>query len=103
LTAYVIGQLIDISIFVFVRRITRHGFLWLRSTGSTLVSQAIDTMVVNFVLLSGTKATGFILGVVWHSYVTKVFIAIALTPVIYAAHALLLRFLKIAEPAQPRT
>jgi hypothetical protein len=36
-------------------------FIWLRATGSTVLSQAVDTLVVNFVLFSGTKSTGFIL------------------------------------------
>jgi uncharacterized integral membrane protein (TIGR00697 family) len=93
LTAYVVGQLLDIAVFGAFRRITKHRFIWLRATGSTVVSQLIDTMVVNFVLLSGRKPTGFILGVVRDSYVIKLLIAIGLTPVIYAAHALVTRLL----------
>ncbi len=97
LTAYVVGQFIDIAIFGALRRITRHRLLWLRATGSTVVSQAVDTMVVNFVLFAGKKGTTFIFGIVVNSYLTKVVIALALTPVIYALHALLLRFFQISE------
>jgi hypothetical protein len=97
LTAYLFGQLLDITVFAALRRLTRHRFLWLRATGSTLASQLLDTLVVNFVLLTGVKSTAFILGVVRDSYITKIVVAVGLTPVIYAAHALLLRGLKVRE------
>jgi uncharacterized integral membrane protein (TIGR00697 family) len=93
LTAYVIGQLMDIAIFGILRRATGHRMLWLRSTGSTLFSQLIDTFVVTFVFLGGLKPVPFILGVVRDSYLLKVLIAVALTPVIYLMHALVLRLL----------
>lgn len=101
LTAYTVGQLVDITVFTGLRRMTRHRLLWLRATGSTLVSQLIDTLVVNFVLLWGAKSTPFILQVVVNSYLTKVAIAVGLTPVIYAAHALVLRGLKVSEAPDP--
>jgi len=97
LTAYTIGQLIDITVFGALRRMTQHRFLWLRATGSTLVGQALDTLVVNFVLWSGAKSTAFIVQISLNSYVTKVLIAIGLTPVIYALHGFLLRVLKEGE------
>lgn len=93
LTAYVIGQLLDIAVFGALRKVTRHRFIWLRATGSTVVSQLVDSMVVTFVLLSGTKSTAFILGVVRDSYLVKLVVAIGLTPVIYAAHAVLAKLL----------
>src|SRR3954466_14051223 len=43
LCAYVIGQLLDISIFRALRRATGHRLLWLRATGSTGPSQMIAT------------------------------------------------------------
>jgi queuosine precursor transporter len=97
LTAYLIGQLADITIFAAFRRVTRHRLLWLRATGSTVVSQAVDTVVVNFVLLSGRESVGSIGRIVWHSYLTKIVMAVALTPLIYAAHAFVLRVLKVRE------
>ncbi len=97
LTAYVVGQLLDISVFLTLRKLTGHRFLWLRATGSTLLSQAIDTLVVNFVLLTGTKSVGFIFTVARNSYVIKVVIAIGLTPLIYAGHAILRRHFHVSE------
>jgi queuosine precursor transporter len=97
LTAYLIGQLLDISVFLFLRKLTGHRFLWLRATGSTALSQLVDTMVVNFVLLAGTKSMHFILITVRNSYVIKLAIAVALTPLIYAGHALLRRHFHVPE------
>jgi queuosine precursor transporter len=102
LSAYVVGQLIDISVFGALRRLTRHRLLWLRATGSTLVSQAIDTVVVNVVLLSGAKTAAFIFTVIRDSYLTKVLIALALTPLIYFVHTLVLKVLKVEETSQEK-
>jgi uncharacterized integral membrane protein (TIGR00697 family) len=101
LVAYLIGQLSDIAVFGLFRRLTHHKLLWLRATGSTVISQAIDTIVVNFVLLSGREPVRSIGRIVVHSYLTKIVAAVALTPLIYAAHALMLRVLKVPEPAEP--
>jgi queuosine precursor transporter len=100
LCAYLIGQLLDISLFAFLRRLTRHRMLWLRATGSTLGSQLIDTFVVTSGLLVGLKPVGFILGVVRDSYLIKIVVAVALTPLIYAVHALVLRVVKVGEPPE---
>jgi uncharacterized integral membrane protein (TIGR00697 family) len=97
LSAYLIGQLSDITIFGIFRRITGHRMIWLRATGSTLVSQALDTIVVNFVLLIGKESMGSILNIIRDSYVVKIVVAIGLTPLIYAAHAFFLRVLHVAE------
>lgn len=97
LSAYVIGQFTDIAIFGALRRITHHKLLWLRATGSTLASQAIDTTVVTFGLLVGNEPLGAIATIAWHSYLVKIVVAVSLTPIIYAAHALILRVLKIEE------
>jgi uncharacterized integral membrane protein (TIGR00697 family) len=100
LLAYLVGQLLDISVFTLLRRLTQHRMLWLRATGSTLASQLIDTLVVNFVYLGGRKPLGFIFEVVRNSYLIKIVIAIALTPLIYAIHALVLRVVKVGEPPE---
>ena len=47
MTAYLIAQLIDIRIFHYIKRITNSKYLWLRNNCSTMVSQLIDTIIVN--------------------------------------------------------
>jgi uncharacterized integral membrane protein (TIGR00697 family) len=101
LTAYVIGQLLDITLFQVLRRLTGHRLLWLRSTGSTVVSQVVDSVTVSFVFLVGTRSTNFILTNAAHNYFGKLGMAILLTPLIYAGHAYFGRHLHVDEkPAQ---
>jgi uncharacterized integral membrane protein (TIGR00697 family) len=100
LAAYIFGQLMDIAVFASLRRLTGERLLWLRATGSTLVSQAIDTVVVSVVFYVGLKPWGFIGRMVVASYVMKFVIAVAMTPVIYAVHALLLRVIKVEESSE---
>src|SRR5690606_6495076 len=63
LTAYLIGQLVDISLFHRLRRLTRGRHLWLRATGSTFGSQFIDTFVVLTVAFAGQIAFGEIVAI----------------------------------------
>ncbi len=88
LVAFLIGQLIDVHVFHFIKKITGDKFIWLRATGSTLVSQFIDSFVVLFIafyLGAGWSLTLVIaLGIV--NYIYKFFAAIILTPFIYMAH-----------------
>jgi queuosine precursor transporter len=97
LVAYVVGQLSDITTFGIFRRLTGHRMIWLRATGSTLLSQAIDTVVINFIYLYGKESVHQILVVVRDSYVVKIAFAVGLTPLIYAAHGLFSRLLKVDE------
>jgi uncharacterized integral membrane protein (TIGR00697 family) len=97
LLAYLIGQLSDIAIFGVFRRRTGHRMIWLRATGSTLISQAIDTVVINFIFLGGKESVASILLVIRNSYLLKILFAVGLTPVIYAAHGLVSRVLKVNE------
>jgi len=93
LTAFLIGSLSDIALFGWLKRITGGKRVWLRATGSTVISQAIDSFIVTWLAFSvgrtllasdvpampmdevlKTAATGYLL---------KFVIAILLTPVIY--------------------
>lgn len=94
LVAYVVGQLLDISMFQLFLRVTGHKWLWLRATGSTVVSQALDSLVVNFVLLSGRKPLEFILVVARNGYAVKLVIAVCMTPLIYLGRRAFLRYLE---------
>ena len=93
LTAFLIGQLVDITLFHALRRATRGRHLWLRATGSTLGSQFIDTFVVLGVAFAGQLALGDIVAITLFNYGYKVAIAVGITPVIYLAHALIDRYL----------
>jgi uncharacterized integral membrane protein (TIGR00697 family) len=103
LAAYVIGQLLDISIFRTLRRATGHRLLWLRATGSTVLSQMIDSFTVSFIFLTGTQSLGFITRNAANNYVGKLIMAVLLTPVIYAMHALFRRRFHVSEAVTPES
>jgi uncharacterized integral membrane protein (TIGR00697 family) len=86
LTAYLIGQLADITLFHWLRRLTAGRHLWLRATGSTFGSQFLDTFIVLTVAFAGQLAFQEILAITLFNYGYKFLIAIVITPVIYAAH-----------------
>ncbi|MBI4511880.1 MAG: queuosine precursor transporter [Deltaproteobacteria bacterium] len=96
LTAYLIGQLLDIAVFTALKKRTRNRLLWLRATGSTVASQCIDTFVVDLLAFYGIMPLGTILRIVANAYAVKLALAIGLTPIIYAGHALLERGLGLA-------
>lgn len=98
LTAYVFGQLLDIQVFFVLRRLTHEKFLWLRATGSTVISQLVDSFVVTMIAFSGKLPLPEILQVASNNYTYKFFIALGLTPVCYLGHALIGRLLSSHLP-----
>ena len=91
LLAFLVGQFCDIWVFGKLKRATQGRMVWLRATGSTVISQALDSLVVTMVLFWGTQRSTD--GEVWTipqilaigatGYVLKFLLAIALTPLIY--------------------
>ncbi|MGQ9660431.1 MAG: queuosine precursor transporter [Thermochromatium sp.] len=94
--AFFIGQIIDVAIFHRIRRLTGERYIWARATGSTLVSQFIDSFVVlyvAFVLGPQQWPMELFLAVGTVNYVYKFVVAIALTPLIYLGRTLIDRYL----------
>lgn len=97
IVAFLISQLLDAYVFNWIKKKTGNKLIWLRSTGSTLFSQLIDTYVVlyiGFVLPGSLKMSDF-LAIAPTNYILKIIIAISLTPMIYLGHYLVKRFLKV--------
>jgi len=91
--AYIIGQLVDISIFHFIRERTGGKLLWLRATGSTLISQLIDSFVVLLIAFSGQLTFGTIMEIGVTNYIYKFAIAVLITPGLYIMHNIIDRYL----------
>lgn len=89
LTAFIIGQLVDVFVFQKLKQITGNKMLWLRATGSTLVSQFIDSFVVLFIAFYGVFANSQIVAIGITNYIYKFLVAIALTPLIYLGHSMI--------------
>jgi uncharacterized integral membrane protein (TIGR00697 family) len=95
LTAFLLGQLIDVYVFQKLRAVTGPKMIWLRATGSTLVSQFIDSFVVLGIAfyVFGNWSISQIVAVGLINYVYKFTVALALTPLLYFAHGLIDRYL----------
>lgn len=98
-TAFAVSQLVDVIVFWVFRKRTGGRMLWLRATGSTAVSQLIDTFVIlgiAFWLPGKLTATDFF-RLVGANYIYKFLIAVALTPFLYLLHHAIDRYLGKSE------
>jgi len=91
LTAFLIGQLLDVYVFQKLRKITGSKMIWLRATGSTLVSQFFDSFVVLVIAfyIWGNWSFSQVMAVGIINYIYKFSVAILLTPLIYLGHYLI--------------
>lgn len=97
ITAFLVGQMADVLIFHRIKKLTGGRMLWLRATGSTVVSQLIDSYVVIFIAFyinpnydwtwQMVAALGFV------GYIYKFTVALLLTPILYFVHAILDKYL----------
>ncbi|MBI3509651.1 MAG: queuosine precursor transporter [Bacteroidetes bacterium] len=110
ITAFIIGQLVDSFVFWFFRKRTGGKMIWLRSTGSTVISQLVDSFVVLYIafVIPGTFSMSQFWSVGITNYFFKLMIAIGLTPLIYLGHWMVEKYLgndahfieeKVAEEA----
>jgi queuosine precursor transporter len=86
--AFLISQLLDASVFHWLRKLTGSQKIWLRATGSTLVSQLIDSFVVLIIAFYafGNWSMAQVVSVALINYIYKFTVAIVLTPILYIAH-----------------
>ena len=83
IVAFLVGQVVDVYIFQKIKKITGDKKLWLRATGSTLVSQLVDSYIVLFIAFTGIFHWQLILAIGIMNYLYKGIMAILLTPLIY--------------------
>lgn len=97
LIAFLIGQLLDVYVFQKLRKVTGEKKIWLRATGSTLISQLVDSFVVLFIAfyVLGNPPWSFkmVVAVGIINYMYKFAVAIILTPLLYIAHSIIDRYL----------
>ena len=98
--AFLIGQFIDVSVFHRIRNATGERHVWLRATGSTAVSQLIDSFVVlyiAFVLGPQKWSMSLFYAVGTLNYLYKMAAALALIPLLYLVRAGIHRYLGAGE------
>ncbi|HSZ86162.1 MAG TPA: queuosine precursor transporter [Puia sp.] len=87
LVAFLVSQIVDVTVFHQIKKRTGNKHLWLRATGSTLVSQLVDSYIVLFIAFSGYFSWQQILAIGMMNYLYKFTVAIILTPLIYFVEA----------------
>ena len=95
ITAFMVSQLIDVTIFHFVKNKTGNKMIWLRSTGSTVISQLFDSFIVLGIAfwMTGKMTTKVFIVSAFTGYFVKLIIAILLTPLIYLGHSLIEKYI----------
>ncbi|CAG5068452.1 queuosine precursor transporter [Dyadobacter sp. CECT 9623] len=95
ITAFLLGQLLDVFVFSWLRRKTGNRFIWLRATGSTMFSQLVDSFIVITIAfyVFGNWDLKQVFSVGSINYLYKAAVAILLTPVLYIAHYLIDNYL----------
>ncbi len=85
LTAFLVSQIVDVTVFHKIKKVTGEKKVWLRATGSTLISQLVDSFIVLFIAFKIGKDWSFqkVLAIGMVNYAYKFTMAIILTPLIY--------------------
>ena len=111
LAAFLLSQLLDVAVFHRIKKATGDKLIWLRATGSTLVSQFIDSFVVLFLafyvaprLMGNVSPWSFrlVMAICIGNYIYKFVVAVIMTPVIYLVHGFIERYLGEEHAAELR-
>ena len=87
LLAYIISQSFDVWVYHRIKDATDGRHLWLRNTGSTLMSQGFDTVIYGLVVWWGIVDLPTAMQLAGAKYIFKFIIAVVDTPFIYAARS----------------
>lgn len=101
--AYMVAQLFDVRLYHFWWRVTKGRHMWVRNNGSTMISQLVDTIIVNGIFLRwGLSLEWTTIGeiILW-VYICKVVLALLDTPLLYLGRGALRRFLGLAADHAP--
>jgi len=102
MVAYFLAQYIDVSVFHFLKNLTKGKYLWIRNNGSTMISQLIDTsaviLITHFLTYSIPlpKDKSELMGLmtlIFYAYLFKFFAALIDTPIFYMAVKFLKKYL----------
>ncbi|HCL06902.1 MAG TPA: hypothetical protein DHW64_13520 [Chitinophagaceae bacterium] len=95
LTAFLVSQIVDVTVFHKIKKRTGQKWVWLRATGSTMVSQLVDSFIVLFIAfkIGNGWSWKLVLAICVVNYLYKFSMAIILTPVIYLAEKQIDRYL----------
>jgi uncharacterized integral membrane protein (TIGR00697 family) len=93
LVAYWCGEFANSFVLAKMKLVTKGRYLWTRTVGSTVVGQAVDTVVVMILAFGGSLSAGLIANLIVSGYAFKVVYEVLATPLTYA----IVNFLKRVE------
>lgn len=95
IVAFLVSQLIDVTVFWYFKKRTGNNKIWLRTTGSTIVSQLFDSFIVLGIAfyLPGIMDFQTYISSALTGYVFKLIVAVLLTPLIYLGHHQIKKYL----------
>ncbi len=88
LIAFLVSQIVDVTVFHKIKKMTGERYMWLRATGSTVVSQLVDSFIVLFIAFKIGRGWSWqlVLAICLLNYAYKFTMAVVLTPLIYLMH-----------------
>ena len=93
--AFLVGQVLDVFVFHRIKERTGERMIWLRATGSTLISQWVDSLLVITIAFKLGQGWSWpkVLAIALVGYAYKFVVAVLITPVIYLVHGWIERYL----------
>lgn len=89
-----IAQIIDVTLYLWIKKLTKDKWLWLRNNGSTAISLFVDTFTaISFLTILGIFPKEQIWIIMLNSYSYKIFITICNTPLFYLLVGIIKRFI----------
>jgi uncharacterized integral membrane protein (TIGR00697 family) len=87
LFAYIVSQLIDLRTYLWFKNKTHNRLIWLRTNVSTILSQTIDSFLINVILFYGFLGWSFgdAMKIFSSAIILKAAFSILLTPFFYFA------------------
>jgi uncharacterized integral membrane protein (TIGR00697 family) len=95
LVAFLVSQIVDVTVFHKIKKITGEKWVWLRATGSTVISQLVDSFVVLFIAfkIGNGWSWQLVLAICLVNYTYKFIMAVVLTPFIYVLETFIENYL----------
>ncbi len=110
MTAFLVAQLVDVFVFHRIKKATGEKKIWLRATGSTVISQLIDSFIVLLIAFyfypKWIKGQGEpwpfdqLIAICIVNYIYKFIVAILMTPVIYLVHGMIEKYIGPEKAAE---
>ncbi|MDO8610226.1 MAG: queuosine precursor transporter [bacterium] len=83
LIAYFFGEFINSVVLAKMKIFTKGKYLWIRTIGSTIVGELVDTTIFMFIAFFGVFPLSLIFSIIISGYFLKVITEVMFTPVTY--------------------